>query len=250
MKRRTVITGFASAAAWPVVARAQTYPTRPITIIVPYPAGGTNDVLPRIIAEKMRASLGQPLVIENVSGAGGSIGVGRVARAKPDGYTLGIGSVQTHVLNGAVYRLDYDLLKDIEPIALIAKDALLIVARRDLPAHDLKEMISWLNANHEKVSMGTLGTGSSQQLCGVELQNITGVSWSLVPYRGAAPLLQDLLGGQIDLTCARLRLRFRLFKAERSRPLRSRQRTVSHCSREWQPGAQRHARALRPGKDG
>jgi tripartite-type tricarboxylate transporter receptor subunit TctC len=148
------------------------------------------------------ASLGQPLVIENVSGAGGSIGVGRVARAASDGYTLGIGSSDTHVLNGAVYRLGYDLLKDIEPIALIAKGPLLIVARRDLPARDLKEMISWLNANHEKVSMGTLGTGSSQQLCGVELQNITGVSWSLVPYRGAAPLLQDLLGGQIDLTCA------------------------------------------------
>src|SRR5262249_20886882 len=126
MRRREFIAGLGSAAAWPVVTRAQTYPTRPITIIVPYPAGGTNDVLPRIIAEKMRASLGQPLVIENVSGAGGSIGVGRVARAKPDGYTLGIGSVQTHVLNGAVYRLDYDLLKDIEPIALIAKDALLI----------------------------------------------------------------------------------------------------------------------------
>jgi tripartite-type tricarboxylate transporter receptor subunit TctC len=203
--RRQFLHLAAGAAAFPAVARiarAQAYPTRPITIIVPYPAGGTNDVLPRIIAEKMRASLGQPLVIENVSGAGGSIGVGRVARAASDGYTLGIGSSDTHVLNGAVYRLGYDLLKDIEPIALIAKEPLLIVARRDLPARDLKEMISWLNANHEKVSMGTLGTGSSQQLCGVELQNITGVSWSLVPYRGAAPLLQDLLGGQIDLTCA------------------------------------------------
>jgi tripartite-type tricarboxylate transporter receptor subunit TctC len=181
------------------IARAQTFPTRPITLIVPFPAGGGTDTVARIIAEPMRASLGRPIIIENVSGANGSIGVGRAARAAPDGYTLSFGQWGTHVANGVAYALDYDLVRDFEPISLIANGPFLIVARKGIPANDLKGLLSWLKANPGKVTAGHDGVGSLEQVGAVMFQNSTGTSLQLVPYRGSAPALQDLVAGQIDM---------------------------------------------------
>jgi len=181
-------------------AGAQVYPSRPITIVVPYSAGGPADTLARILAERMRASLGQPFVIENVTGAAGTIGVGRVARAAPDGYTLSIGNSGTHVINGALYALQYDLVKDLEPVSLLASNPLLIVSKNAVPANDLNELIAWLKANQDKVSSGTSGVGSPSHVGGIYFQNLTGARLQFVPYRGAAPVLQDIIAGQIDLT--------------------------------------------------
>ena len=181
------------------LAQAQVYPSRPVTMIVPFPAGGPIDATGRIVAEGMRASLGQPVIIENVSGASGSIGTGRVARAEPDGYTFGIGYLGTHVFNGAAFPLPYDLLTDFEPVSLLVSNPLLIVARKTMPANDLPELIAWLRANPGKASQGTSGVGGSSHVAGVFFQRETGTRFQLVPYRGAAPIMQGLLGGQIDL---------------------------------------------------
>ncbi len=179
-------------------ADAQDYPSRPITMVVPYPPGGPTDTLARIVSERMRTLLGQSIIIENVSGAGGSIGVGRVTRAVPDGYTFGIGQISSHVFNGAVYTLQYDLLKDLEPVALLTTAPMWIIARHGLPAN-LQGLLAWLKAN--KASFATVGIGGPAHLCGVYFQNNTGTRFQFVPYRGAAPAMQDLLAGQIDLTC-------------------------------------------------
>jgi tripartite-type tricarboxylate transporter receptor subunit TctC len=179
--------------------RAQAYPSRPITIVVPYPAGGPTDTLARILADQMRATLGQSVIIENVSGAGGSIGVGRVARAAPDGYTVSIGHWQTHVLNGAAYQLQYDVVNDFEPVTLLADTPQWIVARKTFPANDLKEFIEWLKQNPGKATAGTVGVGGPE-VTGIYFQKKTATSFPFVPYRGGAPLNQDLLAGQIDFT--------------------------------------------------
>jgi len=181
-------------------AHAQDYPSRPITIVVPYPPGGPTDTLARIVTERMRTALGQSIIIENVSGAGGNIGVGRVARAAPDGYTFGIGQVSSHVFSGAVYTLQYDLLKDFEPVAMLTTAPMWIIAKNALPAN-LKGLLDWLWANPDKASFATVGIGGPAHLCGVYFQNKTGTRFQFVPYRGAAPAMQDLLAGQIDLTC-------------------------------------------------
>jgi tripartite-type tricarboxylate transporter receptor subunit TctC len=202
LPRRQFLHVAASAAALPVVsqiARAQTYPSRPITMIVPYPAGGPTDTIARLLGERMRASLGQPVVIENVAGAGGNIGVGRVARAAGDGYTLGIGHWGSHVVNGAIYTLPYDLLTDLEPVALISDGPQLIVAARSVPAKNIKELIAWLKANPGKAMVGTTGVGGASHLAGILFQNTTGTNIQIVPYRGAAPRMQDMLSGQIHL---------------------------------------------------
>jgi tripartite-type tricarboxylate transporter receptor subunit TctC len=202
LPRRQFLHVAASAAALPVVsqiARAQTYPSRPITMIVPYPAGGPTDTIARLLGERMRASLGQPVVIENVAGAGGNIGVGRVARAAGDGYTLGIGHWGSHVVNGAIYTLPYDLLTDLEPVALISDGPQLIVAARSVPAKNIKELIAWLKANPGKAMVGTTGVGGASHLAGILFQNATGTNIQIVPYRGAAPRMQDMLSGQIHL---------------------------------------------------
>jgi tripartite-type tricarboxylate transporter receptor subunit TctC len=183
------------------IARAQAYPLRPITMIVPYPAGGLFDAVARVLAEPMRAALSQTVVIENVGGAGGSIAVGRVARAAPDGYTVALGSADQFVVNAAIYPLQYDVVKDFEPVALLISGPVLIVTKTAIPAKNLKELIAWLKANHAKVVQGHNGSGGAQHLCGIELQRITGASWQFVPYRGAAPALQDVIGGRIDLMC-------------------------------------------------
>jgi tripartite-type tricarboxylate transporter receptor subunit TctC len=178
-------------------AAAQTYPSRPITLIVPFAPGGPTDVLARILAERMRISLGQPIIIENVTGAGGTISVNRTARANPDGYTLGIGNWSTHVLNGAVYSLQIDLLKDLEPVALLANNPELIVSRRNFPASDLQELIQWMKRNPDKATAGSGGGGS--HVAAVLFQNLTSTKFHIAFYRGAAPVMQDLVGEQIDL---------------------------------------------------
>jgi tripartite-type tricarboxylate transporter receptor subunit TctC len=184
--------------AWNGIAAAQDYPTRPITMIVPFPAGGATDTLARYLAEQMRGILGQTVVIENVGGAAGSIGVGRAVRSPPDGYTLSIGTSTTHMLTGGLYTLPFDLLKDLEPIILIGSEPLLIVGKKDLPADDLKGLIAWLKANPDKASVGIAGVGATGQLAGISFQKLTGTKFQFVPYRGNAPAMQDLLAGQID----------------------------------------------------
>jgi tripartite-type tricarboxylate transporter receptor subunit TctC len=178
-------------------ARAQVYPSRPITLIVPFAAGGPTDTIARIVTEGMRASLGQPIIIENVGGADGSIAVGRAARAAPDGYTISIGNVATHVLNAAAYSLSYDLLNDLEAISRLADAPAFIDTKLSLPAKDLKDLIVWLKANPNKASAGVFATWS--RLFGAYFQSSTGTHIQFVPYRGAAPAMQDLVAGQIDL---------------------------------------------------
>jgi tripartite-type tricarboxylate transporter receptor subunit TctC len=191
-------------AAWLVMAcggstgaGAQTYPTRPVTMVVPFAAGGPTDTITRIVAERMRVSLGQTVIIENVTGADGSIGVGRVARAAADGYTLSIGQWSTHVLNGAAYTLPYDLLKDFEPVALIATNPEVIVSNTAVPAKDLRELIAWLKPNQGNVSVGM--ASMSHRVAAVYFQNNTGTRFVFVPYRGAGPAMQDLVARQIDM---------------------------------------------------
>jgi tripartite-type tricarboxylate transporter receptor subunit TctC len=179
-------------------AAAQAYPTRPITMIVPFPAGGATDTLARFLGEKMRAILGQPVIIENVAGAAGSIGVGRAVRSAPDGYTLSIGTSTTHMLTGGLYALQFDLLKDLEPVIQIGSEPLLIVGRKSLPADDLKGLIGWLKANPDKASVGIAGVGATGHLTGISFQRETRTKFQFVPYRGNAPAMQDLLAEQID----------------------------------------------------
>jgi tripartite-type tricarboxylate transporter receptor subunit TctC len=183
------------------VATAQDYPSHPVTIVVPNPAGGATDTLARILAENMRISLGQPLVIESVAGAGGSLGVARVAHAAADGYTLSFGSWDSHVGSGAIYPVQYDLLKDFDPIAMVATTTLWIVARKDFPAQNLKDLIAWLRAHPNTASVGTVGVGSANHICAIFLQNATGTRFQVVPYRGGAPAQQDLITGHIDFMC-------------------------------------------------
>jgi tripartite-type tricarboxylate transporter receptor subunit TctC len=178
-------------------AQAQTYPVRPVTMVVPFAAGGPTDTITRIVAERMRVALGQTVVIENVTGADGSIGVGRAARATPDGYTLSIGQWSTHVLNGAAYTLPYDLLKDFEPVALIATNPEVIVTSTRIPAKDLAELIAWLKPNQGNVSVGM--ASMSHRVAAVYFQNRTGARFVFVPYRGAGPAMQDMVARQIDM---------------------------------------------------
>ncbi len=185
-----------------IVANAQeTYPARPITMVVPYPAGGVTDTLGRLLAEHMRASLGQSVVIENVGGAGGSVGVGRVARAAGDGYTIVLGNSENFVLNAAVQTLPYDVNADFEPVVLLPSYALLIVSKNAVPAKSLKELTGWIKDNAAKVTQGTVGYGTAQHLCGLSMQKAVGAIWQLVPCRGGAPVMQDMLAGQIDIMC-------------------------------------------------
>ena len=184
--------------AWSGAAVAQNYPTRQITVIVPFPAGGATDTLGRFLAEKMRAILGHTVIIENIAGAAGSIGVGRAVRSPADGYTLSIGTSTTHMLTGGLYALQFDLLKDLEPVIQIGSEPLLIVGKKSLPADDLKGLISWLKANPDKASVGIAGVGAAGHLTGISLQKETGTRFQFVPYRGNGPAMQDLLAEQID----------------------------------------------------
>jgi tripartite-type tricarboxylate transporter receptor subunit TctC len=189
--------GAAALPALSLIASAQSYPTRPITMIVPFAAGGPTDVVGRVLAERMRALLGQPVIIENVSGADGSIGTGRASRARPDGYTIDLGNKDTHVLNGAFYSLPYDVWNDFAPISPLVTLRGFLFARKAMPARDLKELIAWLKANPNKASMGV--PAASGRLLAAFFQKETGTQFAKVPYRGNAPAMQDLLAGQIDL---------------------------------------------------
>ena len=190
----TVLLGLAP---WGIAA-AQTYPARPITMIVPFPAGGATDTLARYLGERMRAVLGQPVIIKNVAGAAGSLGVGRAVRSAADGYTLSIGTSTTHMLTGGLYALPFDLLKDLEPVIQIGSEPLLIVGKKGLPADDLKGLIAYLKANPDQASVGIAGVGATGHLTGLSFQKETGTKFQFVPYRGNAPAMQDLLAEQID----------------------------------------------------
>jgi tripartite-type tricarboxylate transporter receptor subunit TctC len=191
--------GAAAIPVLPSIARAQGYPSRAITIVVPFPAGGSTGAMARILLEPLQKALGQTIIIENVGGAGGSIGVGRVARAAPDGYTVSFSHMQTHVLNGAVLKLPYDVVKDFDSIALIADTPQAIIARKSFPANDLKGLIAWLKANPAKGTSGAVGVGGPSDIAAYQFQKLTGTRLQVVPYRGGGPLLTDLVGGQIDV---------------------------------------------------
>lgn len=180
-------------------ASAQVYPARPVTMVVPYPAGGPTDTIARIVAERMRAPLGQPVVIENMPGASGSIGVGRVARAAPDGYTLSFGTWNTHVVNGATFALKYDIVNDFEPVALTVHSPMVIVTRKSFPAKDLKELIAWLTSNPDKALAGTPGIAGATTFANVFFQRLTSTRFQIVPYRGVGPAIQDMIAGRVDL---------------------------------------------------
>ena len=177
-------------------AQAQNYPSRPITLVVPFPPGGSTDAIARIMAERMKQSLGQPVIIENVGGAGGSIAVGRVARADPDGYTIDIGQWDTHV-GSIIYPLTYDLQKDFEPIGLMSINAQLMVAKKALPADDLKGLVAWMKANPDKITF--VNQNAAAQVSGILFEKATGQKVQFIPYRGAGPAMTDLVSGTVDL---------------------------------------------------
>jgi tripartite-type tricarboxylate transporter receptor subunit TctC len=190
--------GAAALPALPRIALAETYPSRRITMVVPFAPGALSDIIARVLAEGMRTTLGQTIVIENASGADGTIGTGRVARAVPDGYTLVCANWNTHVTNAAIYPLDYDVVKDFEPVVLLPAAPMVLIAKKATPANNLNEFTAWLKANPDKASMGTPGPGSPPDLLGRMLRKETGTQFGLVAYRGAAPAMQDVMAGQID----------------------------------------------------
>ncbi|HTP92977.1 MAG TPA: tripartite tricarboxylate transporter substrate binding protein [Xanthobacteraceae bacterium] len=199
MRMRLLVFVFGMLALGNICANAQDYPTRTITIVVPFPPGGPTDTIARILADRMKAPLGQTVIVENIGGAGGAIGVGHVARSAPDGYTLSIGHVQTHVLNAATMKLDYDVVNDFAPVSLIADTPVWIVGRKTLPADDVKGLIAWLKSEDGKATSGTVGVGGPPDIAGTIFAKETGTKIQFVPYRGGALLLQDLLGAHIDM---------------------------------------------------
>lgn len=199
--KRILATALLVTLPWVLSASAQDFPTRPITLIAPFPAGGPTDTLARILGDRMKVSLGQTVVVENVTGAGATIGTTRAARAAPDGYTLILGNWTSHVGGSAIYPVQYDVLADFEPISRLPVSLLMLVGKTALPASNAKELIAWLKANPGKASMATVGAGSAAHVCGLTLEHGIGTRIQFVPYRGAAPAVQDMVAGQIDLFC-------------------------------------------------
>jgi tripartite-type tricarboxylate transporter receptor subunit TctC len=197
--RRTVLAALMALMAFGGSAFADNFPSHPITIVVPYAAGGPSDAMARILGDRMKTRLGEALLVENVTGAGGSIGVGRAVRAAPDGYTISFGHLGTHVANGAIYRLGYDLVTDLEPVVLLPSNPMIIVSKNTVPAKTLKELIAWLKARPAPATAGTAGAGSGSHIAGLYFENVTGIKLQYVPYRGTAPAMNDLVAGQIDL---------------------------------------------------
>jgi tripartite-type tricarboxylate transporter receptor subunit TctC len=180
-------------------ALADSFPSHPLTMVVPFSAGGPTDAMARILVERMRVTLGQNILIENVTGAAGSLGVGRVVRAAPDGYTISIGHLGTHVANGAIYKLGYDLVTDLAPVVLLPSNPMVIVSTNSVPAKTLPELLAWLKAKPTPPTAGTAGAGSGSHIAGLYFENVTGIKLQYVPYRGTAPALTDLVAGQIDI---------------------------------------------------
>jgi tripartite-type tricarboxylate transporter receptor subunit TctC len=180
-------------------ALADNFPSRPITIVVPFSAGGPSDAMARILSERMKVTLGEAVLVENVTGAGGSIGVGRALRSAPDGYTVSFGHLGTHVANGAIYKLGYDLVADLEPVALLPSNPMIIVSKNAVPAKSLKELLDWLKARSAPAAAGTAGAGSGSHIAGLYFESITGIKLQYVPYRGTGPAMNDLVAGQIDM---------------------------------------------------
>lgn len=180
-------------------AHAENFPSRQITIVVPFSAGGPSDAMARVLAERMQRSLGQTILIENVTGAGGSLGVGRVVRSPADGYTIGFGHLGTNVANGAIYKLGYDLVTDLEPVVMLPSNPMIIVSKNTIPAKTLQELLAWLKSKPTPPTAGTAGAGSGSHIAGLYFENVTGIKLQYVPYRGTAPALTDLVAGQIDI---------------------------------------------------
>jgi tripartite-type tricarboxylate transporter receptor subunit TctC len=190
---------FATLAFASTAPAADNFPTHPITIVVPFSAGGPSDAMMRILGERMKAALGETILIENTTGAGGSIGVGRVVHSPPDGYTIGFGHLGTHVANGAIYKLNYDLVTDLEPIVLLPSNPMIVVSKNAVPAKTLPELISWLKARPQPAAAGTAGAGSASHVAGLGFEAATGLKLQYVPYRGTGPAMNDLVAGQIDI---------------------------------------------------
>ncbi|MEH2542602.1 MULTISPECIES: tripartite tricarboxylate transporter substrate binding protein BugD [unclassified Bradyrhizobium] len=196
---RKIILAAIAVLAFGGVAAAQNFPSRPLTIIVPFSAGGPSDAMARILAERMKVTLGEQVLVENVTGAAGSVGVGRAVRSPPDGYTISFGHLGTHVANGAIYKLGYDLVTDLEPVALLPSNPMIIVSKKAVPATSLKEFVAWLKAQPTPATAGTAGAGSGSHIAGVYFENVTGIKLQYVPYRGTGPAMNDLVAGQIDM---------------------------------------------------
>jgi tripartite-type tricarboxylate transporter receptor subunit TctC len=197
--RRTGLAVLIALLAFGAAAHADKFPSHPITIMVPFSAGGPSDAMARILAERMKVSLGEAVLIENVTGAGGSIGVGRVVHSAPDGYTVGFGHLGTNVANGAIYKLGYDLVADLEPVVLLPSNPMIIVSKNAIPTKSLKELLAWLKARPTPATAGTAGAGSGSHIAGLYFESATGIKLQYVPYRGTAPAMNDLIAGQIDL---------------------------------------------------
>jgi tripartite-type tricarboxylate transporter receptor subunit TctC len=197
--RRAVLAAFIALLMFGGNAVAENFPSHPITIVVPFSAGGPSDAMMRIMAERMKVTLGEPLLIENVTGAGGSLGVGRTVRSPPDGYTIGFGHLGTNVANGAIYKLGYDLVTDLEPVVLLPSNPMIIVSKNAVPAKSLKELLEWLKAKPTPATAGTAGVGSGSHIAALYFENVSGIKLQYVPYRGTGPAMTDLVAGQIDL---------------------------------------------------
>jgi tripartite-type tricarboxylate transporter receptor subunit TctC len=197
--RRAIWATLVAMLALSSAAAAENYPSHPITVIVPFSAGGPSDAMMRILAERMKLPLGETILIENVTGAGGSLGVGRTVRSAPDGYTIGFGHLGTNVANGAIYKLGYDLVADLEPVVLLPSNPMIIVSKNAVPAKSLKELLEWLKSRPAPAAAGTAGAGSGSHIAGLYFENVTGIKLQYVPYRGTGPALNDLVAGQIDI---------------------------------------------------
>jgi len=196
---RSVAAALLAAFSLTAPAFAETYPSHPITVVVPFAAGGPSDAMMRILGERMKVSLGETVLVENTTGAGGSIGVGRVVHSAPDGYTVGFGHLGTHVANGAVYKLGYDLVADLEPVVLLPSNPMIIVSKNAVPAKTLPDLIAWLKSQPAPATAGTAGAGSGSHIAGLAFESATGIKLQYVPYRGTGPALNDLVAGQIDV---------------------------------------------------
>jgi tripartite-type tricarboxylate transporter receptor subunit TctC len=197
--RKIILAALLMTLAFSAKALAEKFPSRPVTIVVPFSAGGPSDAMMRILGERMKVSLGEAVLVENTTGAGGSIGVGRVVHAAPDGYTIGFGHLGTHVANGAIYKLGYDLVTDLEPVVLLPSNPMIIVSKNAVPAKTLPDLIAWLKSRPVPATAGTAGAGSGSHIAGLAFEHATGVKLQYVPYRGTGPALNDLVAGQIDI---------------------------------------------------